>query len=118
MARAQGERAAEHAGQLAQPCAGLGVDGDRDRAAMAGGMEQAFAVQVDTVRGPGGEPDPRRLRFSGRCVEVAEVLDRWPGEGYRYLKLRGGDGATYILRHEEAGDRWELVQFIRAGVEG
>ena len=88
MARAQGERAAEHAGQLAQPCAGLGVDGDRDRAAMAGGMEQAFAVQVDTVRGPGGEPDPRRLRFSGRCVEVAEVLDRWPGEGYRYLKLR------------------------------
>ena len=81
-------------------------------------MEQVFAVQVDPVRGPGGEPEPRRLRFGGRVVAVAEVLDRWPGEGYRYLKLRGGDDATYILRHGEAGDRWELVQFIRDGAVG
>jgi hypothetical protein len=78
-------------------------------------MKQAFAAQVDTVRGPGGEPEPRRLRFGQRSVEIAEVLDRWPGASYRYLKLRGDDGATYILRHEEAGDRWEVVQFIRAG---
>jgi len=46
------------------------------------------------------------------------VLDRWPREGYRYLKLRGDDGATYILRHEEAGNRWEVVQFNRAGTTG
>jgi hypothetical protein len=81
-------------------------------------MEQVFAVQVDPVRGPDGEPEPRRLRFGGRGVEVAEVLDRWPGDGYRYLKLRGGDGATYILRHQVADDRWELVQFIRGGAVG
>lgn len=85
---------------------------------MDGGMEQAFAVQLDTARGPGGEPEPQRLRFGGRGVEVAAVFDRWPGQGYRYLKLRGDDGATYILRHEEAGDRWEVVQFIRAGTTG
>ena len=81
-------------------------------------MQQTFAVQVDTVRGPGGGPEPQRLRFGGCGIEIVEVLDRWPGEGYRYLKLRGDDGATYILRHEEAGDRWELVQFIRAGTTG
>ena len=58
------------------------------------------------------------MRVGGRWVEVAEVIDCWPGEGYRYLKLRGDDGATYILRHAEAGDRWELVQFVRAGATG
>ena len=81
-------------------------------------MEQAFALQVDTVRGPGGEPEPWRLRFGARCVEVVEVIDRWFGADHRYLKLRGGDGASYILRHEEAGDRWALVQLIRARTTG
>jgi hypothetical protein len=50
-----------------------------------------------------------------RCIEAVAILDRWPGAGYGYVKLRGADGAIYILRHDEAGGRWQLVQFIRDG---
>ena len=45
------------------------------------------------------------------------VLDRWPGKGYLYLKVRANDGAIYILRREDASGRWELWLFD-AGADG
>jgi hypothetical protein len=43
-------------------------------------------------------------------VEVADVLDRWPGADHLYVKLRGADGATYVLRRSPDG-AWQLVLF-------
>ena len=79
-------------------------------------MDESFRVGVDVAADADGEPQPRRLRFGERAIEVAEVLDRWPGTGYGYVKLLAADGGLYILRHDEADDGWRLVQFIRAGV--
>jgi len=62
--------------------------------------------------GSAGEK-PIRLDFDGRTVQVAEVLDRWPGPGYCYFKVMAGDGAIYILRHDEARAAWELALFER-----
>jgi hypothetical protein len=78
-------------------------------------VEPTFALAVEATVGAAGEAVPRRLGAGASGVEVREVLDRWPGAGYAYLKLLGADGATYIVRHDEAVDRWELVQFLRAG---
>jgi hypothetical protein len=33
---------------------------------------------------------------------------------YRYFKLRGADGATWIVRHDEASDLWELTMYDRS----
>ncbi|MPZ39356.1 MAG: hypothetical protein GEU95_15125 [Rhizobiales bacterium] len=57
---------------------------------------------------------PRALRLNGRRVAVAEILDQWFGEDYRYCKLRGEDGALYILRVAEDRLAWELTMFARA----
>ena len=69
--------------------------------------------------------DPAARRSRGGCAPAGAVSrsrrcsTAGPARGYRcYLELRGDDGATYILWHEEAGDRRELVQFIRAGMAG
>jgi len=70
-------------------------------------------IQVECTRDARGDEVPARLGFDGRSVAVAEVLDRWPGEDYRYLKVRGEDGALYILRHDEAHAAWELTMFQR-----
>jgi len=42
-------------------------------------------------------------------------MDQWLDPDHRYFKVRGEDGALYILRHDVAADIWELVMFERAG---
>lgn len=64
---------------------------------------------VEQATGEAGEPTPRRFRLGGRLIEAEAILDRWPGQGYAYVKLQGSDGATYILRHEEGSRRWHLA---------
>jgi hypothetical protein len=71
----------------------------------------AFALEVETVPDAFGEALPRRFRLGSRTVEAAEILDRWPGGGHLYVKLRGSDGATYILRQDLDRGGWRLVLF-------
>jgi len=68
-----------------------------------------MSVRVDCYAGHRGEETPRRFELAGRTIEVREVIDRWYGPDYRYFKLLGDDGATYLLRHDEREDRWEIV---------
>ncbi len=70
-------------------------------------------LTVECYAGHRGEETPRRLALGGRRVEVVEVVDRWYGPDHRYFKLRGDDGATYLVRHDERSDRWELTLFER-----
>ena len=67
-------------------------------------------------------PDPLRstvpVRFGppgGRFEEVEAVLDCWPGEGHRYVRVRVRRGSEYILRHDLARGAWR-VDFFRRGV--
>jgi hypothetical protein len=57
------------------------------------------------------DPVPVRLWLGERPVEVVEIVDQWPGTDHRYVKLRGGDGALYIVRHEPARGAWELILY-------
>ena len=70
--------------------------------------EGGFAVAVEADADPSGGMLPRRFRLGARVVEVADILDRWPGVDHLYVKLRGADGATYILRRGVDGC-WRLV---------
>jgi hypothetical protein len=47
-------------------------------------------------------------------IEVAENLDRWPGADHSYTKLRGCDGAIWILRRDLHRGEWRLVLFQAA----
>jgi hypothetical protein len=75
--------------------------------------EGVMDVRVECHAGHRGEETPRALDLEGRRVEVVEVIDRWFGPDHRYFKLRGGDGAVYLVRHDERADRWELRLFER-----
>ncbi len=70
-------------------------------------------VQVECSHDADGSELPTRIGFDGRTVAVAEVLDCWPGRDYRYFKVKGEDGALYILRHDEVRAEWELTLFER-----
>ena len=71
-------------------------------------------LRVECYAGYRGEETPRRIFFGERPVVVGEVLDRWLAPDHRYFKVLGADGATYILRHDVAQDRWELSLFQSA----
>ena len=68
-------------------------------------------VMVETHSGYGGVEMPRRFRFDGREIEVAENIDQWPGPDYRYFEVKDSDGNRYILRHDEVRAEWELTMF-------
>ena len=57
---------------------------------------------------------PRTFRLKVNRIEVVEVLDQWYGPDYHYFKVRGGDGALYILRLDESRSEWHLTMFASA----
>ena len=89
------------------------------RAAASGRTERRpLRVGVDCYAGHRGEQTPRTLILGDRRVAVAEVLDAWLAPDYRYFKLRGADGDTYLVRHDERSDTWELTMFRAERVDG
>lgn len=63
------------------------------------------------VRCRRGDRSPVSFSLRGGRQDVAGVLDRWYGPAAQYFKVRAGDGAIYILRHDEEDDRWSLAAF-------
>lgn len=73
-----------------------------------------FPCDIICMAGPSGEQEPVEVVFGARRVPIAEVVDRWFGEDYRYFKVRGRNDATYILRHNATIDVWEMTLYQRA----
>jgi hypothetical protein len=73
----------------------------------------SLGIRVACAEGHDGEPVPRQLIFGERRIDVAAVVDRWPGEDHRYFKVKGQDRALYIVRHDLGFGLWQLVMFER-----
>jgi hypothetical protein len=71
-------------------------------------------VQVECYAGHRGEATPRQLWLDGRSLGLVEVEDAWLAPDHRYFKMRGADGATYILRHDQPSGRWQLTLYQAA----
>ena len=70
-------------------------------------------IFVETAMTEDGFDLPRSIRFGDRHLDVAQTIDQWHGADHRYLKVIGVDGHTYILRHDEVRDDWDLTLFQR-----
>ncbi len=66
-------------------------------------------IRVSCYAGYRGEETPRRFWLGDRAIEILTVEDRWLAPEHRYFKIKGDDGARYILRHDTRA--WELVFF-------
>jgi len=75
--------------------------------------ENGLEVRVECYAGYRGEETPLSFYLETRPIGVMEVLDRWLAPDHRYFKVRGDDGARYILRHDVASGRWELILYDR-----
>ena len=77
-----------------------------------------MTLRVECSAGHRGEETPRRFWLGSRRVEIVEVVDRWLAPEHRYFKMLGEDDATYILRHDEDAQTWELTMFGGADTRG
>jgi len=75
-------------------------------------------LTVDCYAGYRGEQEPRAFWVGERRVGVRAVVDRWYSPSQRWFKVDAEDGDTYILRHDEPDDRWELAAFTSAKSPG
>jgi hypothetical protein len=73
-------------------------------------------IHVECYAGHRGQQEPRAFSLGERRLQVTSILDRWLAPEYRYFKVAASDGNTYILRHDETRDEWELGAF-RKGIE-
>ena len=74
--------------------------------------ERLLSVGVECYAGHRGEQTPRTLILGDRRIAVADVLDGWLAPDYRYFKLKGADGNTYLVRHDERSKalaHWSVV---------
>jgi hypothetical protein len=78
--------------------------------------EYGMRLQVETTREAGREL-PLAFHFNARRVEVVKVIDQWFGPDYRYCKVKGDDGAVYILRVVEHCSDWQLTLFSSRRVQ-
>ncbi|BAU47651.1 hypothetical protein SVA_1072 [Sulfurifustis variabilis] len=76
-------------------------------------MKTPLEVSVECYAGYRGEQEPRAFSIGQRRIAVEEILDRWIAPDHRYFKVRGDDGASYVVRHDAAADRWELAFYRR-----
>jgi hypothetical protein len=74
-------------------------------------QQRLFSVSVECYASHRGEQTPRTVILGDRRIAVAEVVDAWLAPDYRYFKLRGTDGDTYLVRHDERSSSWELTMF-------
>jgi hypothetical protein len=68
-------------------------------------------LQVESDVDAHGDPVPRAFHLGVRRIEVREIVDRWLASDYGYFKLLADDGCTYILRHDDPTNEWELTLF-------
>jgi hypothetical protein len=80
--------------------------------------DELLIVGVECYAGHRGEQTPRTLILGDRRIVVTSVLDAWLAPDHRYFKLSDADDNTYIVRHDERSDTWELTMFRSARVEG
>jgi hypothetical protein len=73
--------------------------------------QRLLSVNVECYAGHRGEQTPPALILGDRRIAVAENLDAWLAPDYRYFKLRGADCDTYLVRHDERSNTWELTMF-------
>ncbi len=75
------------------------------------GASPALQVSVEFASAPHCAQQLIAFTLGSRRVAVQQMLDRWYGTDYCYVKLQGEDDATYILRHDELTDGWALTLF-------
>jgi hypothetical protein len=72
-------------------------------------------LRVSCYAGYRSEQEPLAFWLGDRRLEVHAIIDRWYAPTKRWFKVDADDGNVYVLRHDEASDKWEIAAFTASG---
>lgn len=70
-----------------------------------------MAIHVSCYAGYRSSQEPVAFWLGDRKLEVRAILDRWYSPTQTWFKVDADDGDTYILRHDEHSDEWDIAAF-------
>jgi hypothetical protein len=68
-------------------------------------------LRVSCYSGYRSSQEPLAFWHGDRRLEVRTIVDRWYSPAQRWFKVDADDGHTYVLRHDEQRDEWEIAAF-------
>jgi hypothetical protein len=68
-------------------------------------------IRVECYAGYRAEQEPLAFWCGERRLEVRATVDRWVAPTQRWFKVDADDGHTYVLRHDEQSNEWEIAAF-------
>lgn len=68
-------------------------------------------IRVECYAGYRDEQEPVAFWLGERRVAVRAIDDRWYSPSQRWFRVDADDGHVYVLRHDEAEQRWEIAAF-------
>lgn len=78
-------------------------------------------LRVECYSGQRADERPLRFFAGGNAYTVEKVDDKWYSPDATYFRVKANDGNVYVLRHDEAKDKWTMEAFRARGskaVEG
>jgi len=73
----------------------------------------AMAIRVECYAGYRAEQEPLAFWLGERRLAVRSIVDRWFAPTQRWFKVDADDGHTYVLRHDEPSNEWEVAAYTR-----
>ena len=68
-------------------------------------------LRVCCYSGYRSSQEPVAFWLGDRKLEVRAILDRWYSPTQRWFRVDADDGHTYVLRHDEQSDEWDIAAF-------
>ena len=81
-------------------------------------MSTSNKINVRCYSGYKADERPVSVSIGNKLLNGGELIDQWYGPDYSYFKIRADDGNTYILKHDEFKDEWEMNFFQDKKVKG
>ncbi len=75
-----------------------------------------LSLRVECYSGHKADQRPTFVFLFHEKIEVIEVEDRWYSPGFTFFRVLLANGERYVLRNQEAQDRWTIEAFRRPAV--
>jgi hypothetical protein len=69
---------------------------------------EVFQIEVCCYSGYRYGERPLSFKLLEKTFAVEEIIDQWYGEDYLYFKVRADNQKVYVLKYDQAKDRWSL----------
>jgi len=75
-------------------------------------LKEVFNIEVSCYSGYRYGERPVSFKLLEKTFVVQEIIDRWYGEDHLYFKIRADDQRVYLLKYDQAKDRWSLTGLV------